>query len=684
MMGDVEAIGTSEVPVEVDNLFDSGTFNENHRVILVIGSPGIGKTSLAFYFCREWAVGNLSMFDVVAFIQLRNLASTEVTTTLSDLLLLACHSTGQENEVILKEMVLELISPSLKLLLIFDGWDELPSNIRKPSFVTSILKLMSSQSKILITSRPGCLVDMYEVANRVEIVGFTEKNIREYFWMTLSTKRPQEVKEGCREVNEYFLNYPTVQSCCYIPLNAAIIARLFLTKGTLPSTRHELLLVLILDHVNKNLQDHYSFEDLSQLDQLSMLAFECLKQNQVIFTLEKLSHQALPCDNPGYGLLRSVVSHEKKTTTYHFIHLTLQEFLAAYHISQLEEDKQVQVFQHLLYDHRFSTVLQFYAAFTGFSNQGVRNAITGEELSKEKMVLFNIIRCLFEAQIDDEQLYQQVASNLDGNLDLADVNMTSLDCKAKSLAKFLSFCTSLRKLDISHNNISDKGIADIATALQSNTTLKELHLVSCGISDFGAKSIAQMLATCGCSSLEVLVIRGNEIGVKGITYISNAFQTHKTLQVFDVGGQTVTDSEVVSLATLCAKENNLTNCLSLTWSSLLPENTLKNLAVRVCDSVLQSLNLCIVQPSGTAPLSAEVEEEWFQHVVAGGKDLLLLLETNQYLRALSLQLRVSNSSFQDKDTLALITLHSTAESVNSARKEKGLYEIKFMVHKLEC
>ena len=954
MMGDVETIETSEVPVEVDKLFDSGTFNEDHQLILITGAPGTGKTSLAFYFCREWALDNLSMFDVVAFIQLRDLTGTEATITLSDLLLLARHSADQKKEVISEEMVSKLISPSIKLLLVLDGWDEAPSNIRKLSFVTRILQPMSSGSRILITSRPDCLMDLYDVANQVEIVGFTKENIHEYFRKVLSSELDQnQVGEECMKLYEYLHNYPTVQSYCSIPLNAAITTHVFLTKGTLPSTRHELLLTLILSHVNKYSHREYtSFEDLSQLNQLSMLAFEGFKQSQVIFTQESLTQLALPCDLLDYGLLQTVSSPdsvEGKKMAYQFIHLTIQEFLAAYWISQLDEDEQVLVFQDLLYEHQFSTVLQSYVAFNRFSNQRVRNVITGEELTKNKMAILKIIRCFSEAHIHDDQLYRQIVSNLCGDLDLSDVNMTSLDCMsvalwggfaiglnishnkigdndithiaaalqkntmksfllvscgisdvgaellakflstntslrkldishnnigdngishiaaalhlntvieelpvvscgisavgaellarslstntslrkldishndigdngithiaaalqkntmkififvscgisdvgAESLAKFLSITTSLRKLDISHNdigdngithiaaalqkntmktftlvscgisefgaeslakflsintslrkldiscnNIGDNGISYIAAALQSNTTVEELpavscgisavgaallarslstntslrkldishnnigdngishiaaalqsittveefHVVSCGISDVGAECIAQMLATC--SSLKVLATCDNVIGNNGIAYIATAFQTCKTLQLLDIGGQTVTESAIPSIANLLARGKSL-NCISLTCSLSHPEITLKNLAEYVCDSSVHFLNLCMymVQPSGIAPVSAEVEEEWLQHVVVGGKNLLCLLVASQYLESLSLHLRTSTSSIRDKDMLAL-ALFSTAESVNSSRNEKGLSDIKFTI-----
>ena len=98
----------------------------------------------------------------------------------------------------------------------------------------------------------------------------------------------------------------------------------------------------------------------------------------------------------------------------YFIHHSIQELLAAYHISQLGKDEQVKVFEALLNEPRFSAVLQFYAAFTRLTNQGVRNIITGIDFDskrspKQRLRLLSIIRCFFEAQIHvDTSLYQKI------------------------------------------------------------------------------------------------------------------------------------------------------------------------------------------------------------------------------------------------------------------------------------
>ena len=78
---------------------------------------------------------------------------------------------------------------------------------------------------------------------------------------------------------------------------------------------------------------------------------------------------------PAMGALQKVgISSE--TVSYNFIHLSIQEMLAAYRISQMGNDQQVRVFQTLLGEPRFAAVLHFYAGFTELANHGVRKVIT--------------------------------------------------------------------------------------------------------------------------------------------------------------------------------------------------------------------------------------------------------------------------------------------------------------------
>ena len=405
MREEVEAIVADKVPIELDKIFDSGLFAEERQVILVEGGPGMGKTTLAYHFGQEWAKGNLK-FHIVAHVSLCNIAITPAS-TLADLLLLACESK--------KETIEEILESSPKLLLVLDGWDEATNQIRQVSFLTNILQSLSPQSKILITSRSDSSVGLHGLANRVEILGFNEESIHEYFKKALSTELEDDKLEGeCEKLREHFRNHPVIQSCCSSPLNAAILAHLFLTEESLPSTRHELFCMLVLSRINRELQIHSSQESTEfaslnsgslidlpcepreKLHYLCKLAFEGEKQNKVIFSQKELVSLNLPAVISALGLLQiddSYSSTGELTTYYYFIHHSIQELLAAYHISRLGEVEQVQIFRDLLNKPRFSDVLQFYAAFTALTNKGVQKLISGSTFSSGS--LLTLIRCFF-------------------------------------------------------------------------------------------------------------------------------------------------------------------------------------------------------------------------------------------------------------------------------------------------
>ena len=463
-----------------------------------------------------------------------------------------------------------------RLLFVLDGWDEVPNQLRKPSFVTKILQSIKRQSEILITSRPESTVDLHSLANRVEIVGFSQENICEYFQRALSTELDHDkVEDGCRKLREHFRNHPVIQSCCSIPLNAAILAHLFLTDQSLPSTRHELFLMLVLSRINREVQNRYSQKDIAVLSlddlpceykivlkNICVLAFEGVKQNKVIFPQEELARLKLPLDLPALGVLQIVKSFSRigQTSYRYFIHLSIQELLAAYHISQLGEDEQVKVFEDLLDEPRFSAVLQFYAAFTRLTNQGVRSIMDYIYNLPSVLALLTYLRCFFEAQIQDPLLYQQLVPRLNGKMNFFANALSPFDCisfgyflafalRAGRLSVALESCSiddhslglllgelsrhaeacpagddvlqGVTALSIKDNNIGDDGMARLATALQANTTMKILGIShNRGIAVNGAKSLGRALSVN--SSLEELDISYTSIGDEGVAHFANA------------------------------------------------------------------------------------------------------------------------------------------------------------------
>ena len=380
-----------------------------------------------------------------------------------------------------------------KILLLLDGWDEALACLRNlpdpkcppdNSYLGKLLRFVSPNTTILITSRPDSSLDLHNRANvnRVEILGFTKESIHDYFQEALSTQlSSDEVKDEMVKLKDHFRKYPAIESSCYIPLNAAILILVYLEHNrTLPTTHYELLYQLLLCCINREVTTRHSqtmstvssLDDLpcdlkEQLDSICTLAYEGIMQNKVVFTQDELP-SILPTpaqeDLPAMGVLQRVqwFSISSKTMSYNFIHLSIQELLAAYCISKMEESEQLRVFQTLLGKPRFSAVLQFYAGFTKLTNQGVRNIITGTDFTDKKpskLSLLSYMRCIFEGQVCDQSFYQEIAPKLNGKMRLSFVTMSPLDCMA--LGYFLAFVlrnTDDLCVDLSYCRIDDHSL----------------------------------------------------------------------------------------------------------------------------------------------------------------------------------------------------------------------------------
>ena len=768
--GEIEPLMASKVSVDMDSIFDEGIFG-NFRpplVILVEGAFGSGKTTLAYHYCQKWADGNLGMFDLVILVHLRHPAvhSAGFDFTLHQLLLLA--SDGEEGIDDIVTNVDQSIKDGLKFLLILDGWDEGPACLRAPpdpklptdnSYLGKLLRSVSSNTTILITSRPDSSIDLHKRPNvkRVEILGFTKESIHEYFREALSTQLSSTILEDeCRKMKDHLANYPAIESSCYIPLNAAILTLLYLQRDrTLPTTHfemfRELLLYFIAREVNtrqrkRTLGTISSLNDLphdlkKQLEHISILAYEGVMNNKIVFTQDELPSilprssrdrilnflsQILPTvatpaqqDLPAMGVLQRVqwAGTSSKTISYNFVHLSIQEMLAAYRISQMRYFEQVSVFKTLLSKPRFTAVLQFYAGFTKLTNRGVRNIITGSDFTNEssKLSLLNYVRCFYEAQIDDQSLYSKFFTRLNGILDLSEVSLSPLDCmsvgyflalvcrNSRKLRVNLSLCDindhsfglimgelskhaeacpagalhGVTELDMSGNKIGDKTIALISTALQTNTTMTKLNITACNMSDDGAESLARALTVN--KILQVLDVSYNDISDAGLAHIATALRTNNTLKKLLIGRQTATDEGALSLAAALTANSSIEH-LELYWSSTHPDSTLKNIGVCISKSTLRKLRLAMIMPaSGEAPVTEERAKVWLHCVEVGGKELIQSL-VDSHIKSLCLMLSNTTRSYFKKHHTHQIdqscqALKTTAATVNTTRRQKGLPEI---------
>ena len=663
--GNVDKLLTIKVPVDSDRIFDASTFDNDRQVILVEGVGGMGKTSLAYQYAQKWAEGKLSTFDAVALVRLRDLNEHvvhEFDCILPHLLFLA---TGNS----LSKEKAQLVVDKQKILLILDGWDESPLSIRKPSFLKDLLRSVSLQTRILITSRPDFSLDLHGLANRVEILGFTKGDIHDYFENALKSHLPNsEVKSACDKLNNHFHRYPVIESCCYVPLNAAILAYIYLNRDqTLPVTRCELFQELVLCCIvreletrqpDRVLEDFSSFEDLpadlkEQLHNLSELAFKGVMENKIVFTQKELTSLST------LGLLHSVQgfgSIGRKLVTCNFIHQAIQELLAAYYISRLEPAEHSEQFETLLNDNLKFPVLQFYAGLTGLTNESVRNLITGfhfDHKEQSKLCLLAFFHCIFEAQLRNQSFFKQMVLALKSKVNLSSTFLSPMDCL--SVHYFLSSIRTVAKGQI-HLNIHSCSIDDQCLGMLLGISTDH----------------AETSSTSGVlESVETLRVDLNEYTDTGIAYIARALISNSTIKKLCVGSDSaVTDMGLVPLLEVLPRLHSL-NELYLIWTLSHPDKSLKKIGECVGRSTLKKLLLSPFQSFQ----SEEAVKEWVQSAVVGGNSLIRSLEYSQ-LAELPMFIYFNNSSCPiDKDGIQVqldSSLKETVTSVNLEREKKSI------------
>ena len=384
--------------------------NTPKRIVLVEGAPGVGKSTFAWEFCRRWERGEIAQqYQLVLLLRLRDERMSRAK-NLRDLIYHPSENTCRHFAVELVECL------GINTLIILEGFDELPnSQRRKPSvFLQLIQGKMLPLATILVTSRPWAtgdlLVDIkHRIFLHVEILGFTEENITKYVTSVFtgegkktasaidqSVGGPDEVSEEAKknidDVMAYIGKYPQIKACMYIPLNAAIVVSIYResmkSKWLLPTTLTELYesltRILLLRHLRGHAEyshqkwsvksfEHLPGEVYSQLLIISKTAYKGIcreggKSVQLIFP-------DISDDFETLGLMQSVsqLFMDGQKTSHNFLHLTFQEFLAAFHISTMSPAKQLKHFQRHE-DGRLRVVLRFLAGLTKL------NKVTPDEL----------------------------------------------------------------------------------------------------------------------------------------------------------------------------------------------------------------------------------------------------------------------------------------------------------------
>ena len=370
--GDNDIISQVHSKIEIEDVLKPNDSDQSLTVV-VDGPPGIGKTTLCRKLLNLWANGELihKQYDLVLYCPLRNINIAQAN-KLEQLL----NYNYQCPDV---SMVTECLERShgKGLLIIFDGWDELNTQLRQSSLPTKIIcKQLLHKCSVIVTSRSyasSSLLKLTSVNKHVQVMGFLEEEINTVIKGTLENN-PQIAQELIDELE--IRN--DVQSLCYIPLICSIVIHVFEVNGQLPTTLTKLYENFILQAIRRYVANtgHYDPEDIQSLNEkhlpsniatyfkeMCQFAYESLKENNPKMTFSSIEIQQHLKQTGYLGLIRN---YDKDV--YQFLHLSIQEFLAAWWIAKYNE-KTEEIFNAHFDDDHFRMCLRFVAGLTQLKHE---------------------------------------------------------------------------------------------------------------------------------------------------------------------------------------------------------------------------------------------------------------------------------------------------------------------------
>ncbi|XP_051747436.1 NACHT, LRR and PYD domains-containing protein 12-like [Ctenopharyngodon idella] len=347
-----------DTPIQCSNIFK---VNENKKV-LTMGIAGVGKTVSVNKFILDWAEGkenqNIAFIFPLPFRQLNLITEN-------------CSLMGLIHEYFFSDSK-EL--PSLpegdgKVLFIFDGLDECRftlsfkeggriTDVHKKTTVSKIITnlirtdLLPS-ALIWITSRPAAssLIPRNYINQVTEVRGFNDEQKEQYF-----------IKNSSSEVSENIISHIKKSRSLYIMCHIPVFCWISLTvlqpllaresNDKTPTTLTEMYTNFLISQ-QQQMKEKYcddpepkanamSFDEI--ILKLGKLAFQQLKKGQLIFYKEDLEVCGLDVSEGSVysGLCTQIFQEEKAVSArnvYSFIHLSVQEFLAALHVFLISKYK---------------------------------------------------------------------------------------------------------------------------------------------------------------------------------------------------------------------------------------------------------------------------------------------------------------------------------------------------------
>ncbi|CAK6979845.1 NLR family CARD domain-containing protein 3-like [Scomber scombrus] len=379
-----------DAPIKCQDIFKVLPDQQKHiRVVLTNGVAGVGKTFSVLKFTLDWAQRSnnqdISLLILFSFRALSLIKDKQYS------LLMLIHVFYPT----LQKLTAEKLAVC-KVLFIFDGLDEsrlsldfnnrkVVSDVTQKSSVSVLLtnlikgKLLPS-ALIWITSRPAAANQIPPscVSRVTEVRGFTDAQKEEYF------RRRFSDEEQSSTIISHIKTSRSLHIMCHIPvfcwITATVLDHLLTPdqRGELPKTLTDMyshfLLVQTKRKKNKYDEGHEtSPQELTEADRnlllkLGRLAFDQLEKGNIMFYQEDLEQCGLDVTEASVlsGVCPQIFKRESvifQKTVYSFVHLSIQEFLAAVYMHHCYTSRKTKVLKDFLGESKLKFVLNKVSAY---------------------------------------------------------------------------------------------------------------------------------------------------------------------------------------------------------------------------------------------------------------------------------------------------------------------------------
>ncbi|XP_075323180.1 NLR family CARD domain-containing protein 3-like isoform X2 [Odontesthes bonariensis] len=612
------------------------------RVVLTNGVAGVGKTFSVLKFTLDWAEGlenqDVSVVILLSFREL-NLIREEQHSLLT--LLHVFHPT-------LQQLPAEQLA-GCTLLFILDGLDESRLSLEFSCQVVSELTQKSSVSVLLtnlirgnllpsarlwITTRPAAANQIPPacVARVTEVRGFTDAQKEEYF------RRRFRDEEQASRISSHIQASRSLHIMCGIPVFCWITATVLehmLTpeqRAELPKTTTDMYSHFLLVQTQRKKNKYHQGPEagpqgLTEADgdvllKLGRLAFEHLEKGNIMFYQEDLEQCGL--DVPEASLYSGVCTEIFKREwgifqkpVYCFVHLSVQEFLAAVYMMHCYTSRKEEVLKRFLGEkYRYSSLddflkrvmeksfhsknghldlfVRFLHGLSVESNQRLLAGLLGQTQNSPETIQrvinnlkkmttsnispdrsINIFHCLME--MNDLSVHQEIQEFLKSE-NRSEEKLSEIQCSA--LAYMLQMSEEvLDELDLKEYNTTAEGRRRLIPAVRN---CRKFRLAGCDLSETDCEVVASALKS-NPSHLKQLDLSNNDLSDPAVKHLSAGLESPncrlEALRLWDCRLSEISCASLVSA--LKSNPSHLTE-LDLSW------NTISDSAEKELSSFLQS------------------------------------------------------------------------------------------------